>query len=120
MKKKILCFDLDNVLCKTKSNNYKTSLPIKKNIFLVNKLFKDGFYIKIFTARYMGRNNDNVNKAKKQGYKFTKIQLQKWKINYHELIFGKPSYDYYVDDKSIFYDKNWIKIIKKKIYEKNK
>ena len=119
IKKKIICFDLDNVLCKTKSNNYENSLPIKKNIFLVNKFFKDGFYIKIFTARYMGRNNDNVNKAKKQGYKLTKTQLQKWKINYHELIFGKPSFDYYVDDKSIFYDKNWVDIIKEKIYEKN-
>ena len=120
VKKKIICFDLDNVLCKTKSNDYKTSLPIKKNIFLINKFFKDGFYIKIFTARYMGRNNNNINKAKKQGYKFTKTQLQKWKINYHELIFGKPSFDYYVDDKSIFYDKNWSNIIKEKIYEKNK
>jgi len=120
VKKKIICFDLDNVLCKTKSNNYKKCIPIKKNIFLVNKLFKEGFYIKIFTARYMGRNNDNVNKAKKQGYKFTKTQLQKWKINYHKLIFGKPSFDHYVDDKSIFYDKNWVKIIRNKIYEKNK
>ena len=51
IKKKIICFDLDNVLCKTKSNNYKMSKPIKKNINLVNKLFSKGYYIKIFTAR---------------------------------------------------------------------
>ena len=30
--KKILCFDLDNVICKTTSSNYKKSLPIKNNI----------------------------------------------------------------------------------------
>ena len=107
MKNKILCFDLDNVLCITKSNNYKISKPIRKNINLVNKLFKKGFYIKIFTARFMGRNNNNIIKAKKQGYKFTETQLKKWNINYHQLIFGKPDYDIYIDDKSFFYDKNW-------------
>ena len=114
MKKKIFCFDLDNVLCKTKNNDYKNSKPIKKNIQIVNNLFEKGFYIKIFTARYMGRNNDNINKAKKEGYDLTKKQLKKWKINYHKLIFGKPSFDFYIDDKSIFFDKNWTNNIKKK------
>ena len=107
IKKKILCFDLDNVLCKTKKNNYRRSKPIKKNIKTVNKLFDKGFYIKIFTARFMGRNKDNVYKAKRQGYDFTKLQLKRWKINYNKLIFGKPSFDIYIDDKSFFYDKNW-------------
>ena len=55
------------------------------------------------------------SKAKKQGYKFTKIQLKKWKLKYHELIFGKPSYDIYIDDKSIFFDKNWTEKLKKKL-----
>ncbi len=114
IKKKILCFDLDNVLCKTKKNNYRRSKPIKKNIKTVNKLFDKGFYIKIFTARFMGRNKDNVYKAKRQGYDFTKLQLKRWKINYNKLIFGKPSFDIYIDDKSFFYDKNWSKKIEKK------
>ena len=115
MKKKVICFDLDNVLCRTKANNYKMSKPIKKNINLVNKLFSNGYYIKIFTARFMGRNNDNIKKASKQGYNFTKLQLKKWRINYHKLIFGKPSYDIYIDDKSIFFKKNWTIILKKKL-----
>lgn len=120
MKKKIICFDLDNVLCKTKESNYKKSIPIKKNIDFVNSLYRKGYYIKIFTARFMGRNKDNLIKAKKQGYKFTQLQLKKWKIKHHKLIFGKPSFDYYIDDKSIFFDKNWTNILKKKIYEKFK
>ena len=115
MQKKIICFDLDNVLCRTKSNNYKFSVPLKKKINLVNTLFEKGYYIKIFTARFMGRNNNDINKAKKQGYKFTKIQLKKWNLKYHELIFGKPSYDIYIDDKSIFFDKNWTEKLKKKL-----
>ena len=120
MKKKIFCFDLDNVLCRTKSNNYRYSIPIKTNIKIVNSLFEKGYYIKIFTARYMGRNNDSIYKAKKQGYELTKKQLEKWKINYHKLIFGKPSFDYYIDDKSIFYNKNWQKILRKNFILKKK
>ncbi len=115
MKKKILCFDLDNVLCKTLNNNYERSTPIKSNIKTVNLLYTRGHYIKIFTARYMGRNNENIKKARIQGYSFTKKQLKKWNLKYHKLIFGKPSFDIYVDDKSIFYDKSWSKKILKLI-----
>ena len=117
MKNKILCFDLDNVLCITKSNNYKISKPIRKNINLVNKLFKKGFYIKIFTARYMGRNNDNIQKAKKQGYSKTYNQLKKWNLKFHRLFLTKPSFDIYVDDKSLDFRKDWDKKIKKKFID---
>ena len=72
MKKKIICFDLDNVLCETINSNYTKSTPLKKNINLVNSLFDRGFHIKIFTARYMGRNNDNRFKAIKQAKKIQK------------------------------------------------
>lgn len=107
MKKKRFCFDIDGVICRTKKNNYKNAKPIKKVIILINKLYKNN-YIIIFTARYMGRNKDNIKKATKQGYKQTFNQLKKWKVKFHELRFGKPSYDVFVDDKSIFFKKNWI------------
>ena len=45
-KKKIICFDLDNTLCKMISNHYKKSRSIKKDISLLNKLYDKGFYIK--------------------------------------------------------------------------
>ena len=57
----------------------------------------------------MGRNNENVTKAKKQGYQFTIKQLKKWGVKYNEIIFGKPSYDIFVDDKAYGFKKNWIK-----------
>ena len=41
------------------------------------------------------------------GYKKTLNQLKSWKLNFDKLIFGKPSYDLFVDDKSIFFNKNW-------------
>ena len=108
---KIFCFDLDNVLCKTKGSNYKKSLPLKENIRTVNILSQKGNYIKIFTSRYMGRNKENKNKAIKDGYNFTKKQLKKWNVKYDELIFGKPSYDLFVDDKNLSFKKNWSKLI---------
>ena len=59
----------------------------------------------------MGRNNENVSKAKKQGYKMTINQLKKWKIKYHRLIFGKPSFDLFIDDRALFFKKNWPKVL---------
>ena len=113
--KKTLCFDIDNIICKTKKNFYKKSKPIFKNINFINSLYYKGFIIKIFTARYMGRNKDNINKAKKQGLKLTKKQLNKWGVNYHKLIMGKPSYDIFIDDKNLEFKSNWINSFKKKI-----
>ena len=115
MKNKIICFDIDNVICKTHNSDYKKSTPIKKNIKIINLLKIKGYYIKLFTSRYMGRNNENKSLAKKQGLKITTRQLQQWNVKYNELIFGKPSYDYFIDDKCLYYKKNWSSIIFKKL-----
>ena len=112
MKKKIYCFDIDNVICRTYKSNYKNSKPLKKNIKLINDLYSKGFYIKIFTSRFMGRNNENVIKAKKQGYQFTLKQLKSWGVKYNKVIFGKPSYDIFVDDKAFGFSKNWVRRLK--------
>ena len=111
-KKRVLCFDLDGVICKTEKNNYYFSKPIIKNIEFVNKLYEK-FTIIIFTSRFMGRNNESISKAKSQGYKFTKRQLQSWKVKYSKLIFGKPSYDIYIDDKNLGFNYNWPEQLKK-------
>ena len=78
--KKILCFDIDNIICKTYNSNYKKSKPIIKNIKCINDLYDQGHTIKIFTARYMGRTNDNLTQAKKKAKKITLSQLKKWKV----------------------------------------
>ena len=87
----------------------------KAGIKKINYLFKSGYMIKLFTSRYMGRNMENKSKAKKQGYKMTANQLKKWNVNYHKLFFGKPSFDLFVDDKAIYFKKNWHKYINKYI-----
>ena len=78
----------------------------------------DTLLIKLFTGRYMGRNKENIIKAKKQGYKMTMKQLKKWKVKYHKLIFGKPSFDLFIDDKTLFFKDNWYKFIDKDLIVK--
>ena len=111
MKKKIICFDLDGVICSTKKNYYSKSRPKKKIIRIINSLYSNGNYIKIFTSRYMGRSQENAKLAKNKAEKLTKKQLSNWGVKYHKLIFGKPSYDYFIDDKAFNFKDKWKKII---------
>ena len=112
-KKKIFCFDIDGVICSKVKRDYIKAKPKKESIKIINKLFEKNHII-IFTSRYMGRNNDNIQKAKAQGYKKTYKQLKKWKLKFHELRFGKPSYDFFLDDKNVFFKKKWHEYYKKK------
>ena len=98
--KKIIMFDIDNTICITRGSNYQKSKPRIKIIKLINDLYKKNYYIKIFTARYMGRNKENSNLVKKKYYKKTFDQLSQWGVKFHKLIMGKPSYDIFIDDKS--------------------
>ena len=121
MRKKSLCFDIDNTICSTTGSQYKKAKPKKKIIKIINHLFDLGHEINIFTARYMGRNKNNILQAKKDGYKFTKKQLKNWGVKYNGLFFGKPSADYYIDDKSIYLkkktpDKILLNLIKTKLF----
>ena len=104
--KKIICFDCDGVICRTIGNDYSKSKPIKKNIKKINQLYKS-YYIKIFTARFMGRSKENVAMARRRGRNLTLKQLKKWGVKYNQLIMGKPSFDLYIDDKNLNFDKNW-------------
>ena len=61
----------------------------------------------------MDKNKENIIKAKKLRYKITLKQLKKWDVKYHKLIFGKPSFDLYIDDKALFFKDNWYRFINK-------
>ena len=104
-----LCFDLDNTICKTNRNQYNKSIPDKNSIKAINLLYDRGHIIKIYTARYMGRCDDNIKKANKKIYNFTFKQLKKWNLKFHKLFVTKPSSDIYIDDKAYGYKKTWKK-----------
>ena len=40
LNKKVICFDIDGVICITHKSNYKNSKPNVKVIKIINKLYK--------------------------------------------------------------------------------
>lgn len=97
---KILIFDIDNTIAITRAKKYNFAKPIRSKIKIINKLYERGYIIKIFTARYMGKHNGNISQIKKLYYKKTLKQLKSWNLKFHELILGKPIFDYFIDDKA--------------------
>lgn len=105
---KIIAFDIDDVICirpKDKEsegiNKYSYSQPIQKNIDIINECYKNGYYIKLYTARGMSQFNGDIFKIYDKLYLLTKAHLDEWGVKYHELIMGKIHYDLLVDDKAV-------------------
>lgn len=98
-----ICFDLDNTLVTYPEveNDYTTVKPIKKNIELLNYLKKMGNTIIIYTARRMKTHQGNIGKIYADIGKITFDTLDKFKIEYDEIYFGKPYADFYIDDLAI-------------------
>jgi|694.fasta_scaffold09959_14 glycerol-3-phosphate cytidylyltransferase-like family protein len=96
----IYCFDLDNTLCKTIDKDYSASTPIQEMIDRVNYLYDNDHEIVIFTARGMGKFKGNVDKVYETYYELTESQIKRWGIRYTKLILGKPSFDFFIDDKN--------------------
>lgn len=87
-------FDIDGVVATiTPNNDYSVAEPIPQNIELINKLYQNGNFIVLLTARGVTTGID--------WEVVTREQLSIWQVKYHELHFGKPAADYYIDDKFI-------------------
>jgi 3-deoxy-manno-octulosonate cytidylyltransferase (CMP-KDO synthetase) len=91
-----ICFDLDGTLCTNTSGEYERAEPYAWAIERVNRLADAGHRIVIHTARgtLTGIDWDAL----------TRVQLRVWGVAYHELVFGKPSADVYVDDRGVHAD----------------
>lgn len=74
---------------------------MKNRILEVNNLYNYGNKIIIFTARGMTKYSGNIDLVNKNLFEKTKNQLELWEVKYNELIMGKPSYDFIIDDKNI-------------------
>ena len=93
-KNKVFCFDIDGVIASIIPNaEYNKAMPIKENIKIINKLFDNENKIILFTAR--------GSKTGIDWRQTTESQMKEWGVRYDELKFGKPSADYYVDDKML-------------------
>jgi len=102
--KLVYCFDIDGTICSTNCD-YRESNPYVEVINHINNLYDEGHEIKLYTSR--------GTVSGKNWQKFTEEQLSEWNIKYHELIFGKPHYDIFVDDRAhnneYWYKKNNLK-----------
>ena len=99
------CFDIDGTICTTTiGRGYEKATPYTNRIDIVNDLYDKGHYIIYFTARAMGRftgDPDDRQKAKEAMEGITTKQLKEWGCKYHELLFGKPHADVFIDDKGV-------------------
>lgn len=105
--RKTICFDIDGCLCSQTSGDYENAIPDEKAIAVINRLFNKGYKIILHSSRFMGRAAGNEVEAYKQGYDFTREQLKGWGVLYHELWLGKPRADIIIDDRAIFFVKDW-------------
>jgi len=94
------CFDIDGTLCYTPNNekgkpDYVNAEPLPFMVDQVNRLYDEGNYIIMQTARGKGSGIDHTE--------LTKKQLKEWGYKYHELfpMFCKPTADIFIDDKGI-------------------
>ena len=96
--------DIDETICTRGTCDvcrYEGATPMKERIAVINKLYDEGHTIVYYTARGMGRYKGDIDTVMEKLEPLTKLQLDIWGCKYHDLILGKPSGDYYIDDKAI-------------------
>ena len=96
--------DIDGTICTLTGGKYESALPIQERIDQVNKLYSSGHTIVYFTARGMQRTSNDTKLVEILFRVLTERQLKQWGCKYHHLIMGKPSADYYIDDKGVHRD----------------
>ena len=90
----IIYIDIDETICNSPDKpDYTTSTPIVANIEKANKLYEEGNTIIYWTARGTQTGIDWTDVTRKQ--------FSDWGVKYHDLKFGKPYYDLFIDDKNI-------------------
>lgn len=89
----IIYVDIDETILMTQNMDYENSQPMYDRIEKINKLYDEGNTIIYWTARGTGSGKDWSDVTKKQ--------FKRFKVKYHDLKFGKPIYDLFVDDKNI-------------------
>ena len=94
-------FDLDGTLCTTHPGGYENAQPVWDRIRKVNSLHDAGHTIIIFTARGMATFRGVSPLAYIRWYWSTRKQLRAWGVKFHRLRLGKPSGDFYIDDKGV-------------------
>jgi hypothetical protein len=90
----IFYVDIDDTICSHSEDlDYSRATPRPERILKINRLYDQGNTIVYWTARGTGSGID--------WREVTEKQFKDWGVKYHELKFGKPVYDLFIDDKNI-------------------
>ena len=101
-KKLRVCFDIDNTIFEYRlpGQTYRDCHPIENMVTFLRQLHSAGNTIILYTARGMKTYDSNLGEVICKNGLDTLELLNKYKIPYDEIYFGKPHADIYVDDKS--------------------
>ena len=99
-------FDLDGTICpiKLEGEKYEDLIPYDDIVQKMRELKSQGFNILIFTSRNMKTYDGNIGLINANTAKVIINWLDRWKIPYDEIIYGKPwpgKNGFYVDDRAI-------------------
>ena len=90
----LIYVDIDETICKSpEDRDYSKAVPIPNRIDKINGLYDQGDTIFYWTARGTVSGID--------WREVTEKQFEEWGVKYHELHFGKPAYDLFIDDKNM-------------------
>ena len=99
-------FDIDGTLCpiKKKDQKYEELIPYSDMIEKLKYYKENGAKIVLYTSRNMNSYNGNIGLINKHTATVLLAWLEKWKIPYDEIIYGKvwPGHKgFYVDDRTV-------------------
>ena len=90
----VIYIDIDDTICHSPNKpDYNISFPIIENIERANALYDEGHTVVYWTARGTVSGID--------WREVTEQQFNDWGVKYHEIKFGKPYYDLFIDDKNM-------------------
>ncbi len=99
-------FDIDGTICpiKKKDEQYADLIPYPEMVGKIRAYKDQGAKIILFTSRNMNSYQGNIGMINANTAKIILAWLEKWKIPYDEIIYGKPwpgHRGFYVDDRTV-------------------
>src|SRR5687768_6787117 len=96
LEKRTLCVDIDHTICRTGPDlDYAAACPLEEARDTLNSLRQQGWRVVFHTARHFN------------SWEITAGWLKEHGFEYDQIVFGKPSARYYIDDRAIPFSGSW-------------